>query len=283
MPADDMGLAIISGGSSGIGKACADRLLERGYHVALLARDPERLEQARVELSAKWPRAGISCHAVDVADWGACRSVVSALIQDHGAPAWLIASAGTARPGLFLEQPAEEHAKHIQVNFLGTVHLARAAAPAMAEAGDGRIVLIASGAAFLGIYGYSAYAPSKFAVRGFAEILRLELAEHGISVTLACPPDTDTPQLAEEELTKPAVTRRISSAGGIWPADAVAAAIVAAADKKRFWVGPGRMIGALAYFHSIIGPIFHLRQRRLLRHEINKQKAERRSQGRSYS
>lgn len=278
-----MGLAIISGGSSGIGKACADRLLERGYHVALLARDPERLEQARVELSAKWPRAGISCHSVDVADWEACRSVVSALIQDHGAPAWLIASAGTARPGLFLEQPAEEHARHIQVNFLGTVHLVRAAAPAMAEAGDGRIVLIASGAAFLGIYGYSAYAPSKFAVRGLAEILRLELAEHGVSVTLASPPDTDTPQLAEEELTKPALTRRISSAGGLWSADAVAFAIIAAATRRRFRVGPGRMIGALTYFHSIIAPIFHLRQRRLLRHVVSKQKAERRLQGRTYS
>ncbi|MBX9909777.1 MAG: SDR family NAD(P)-dependent oxidoreductase [Beijerinckiaceae bacterium] len=283
MPAYNMGLAIISGGSSGIGKACAERLLERGHHVALLARDPERLEQTRAELSAKWPRAGISCHSVDVGDWEACQSTVSALVQVHGAPAWLIASAGTARPGLFLDQPAEEHARHIQVNFLGTVHLARAAAPAMAKTGGGRIVLIASGAAFLGIYGYSAYAPSKFAVRGLADILRLELAEHGISVTLACPPDTDTPQLAEEELTKPAVTRRISSAGGVWSADAVAFAIIAAATRRRFRVGPGRMIGALTYFHSIIAPIFHLRQRRLLRHEAGKQKVERQAGDRTYS
>lgn len=283
MPADDMGLAIISGGSSGIGKACADKLLERGHHVALLARDPERLELARSELSAKWPQAAISVHSVDVADWETCRNAVSELIQAHGAPAWLIASAGTARPGLFLDQPAEEHARHMQVNFLGAVYLVRAAAPAMAKAGDGRIVLIASGAAFLGIYGYSAYAPSKFAIRGLAEILRLELAEHGISVTLACPPDTDTPQLAEEELTKPPVTRRISSAGGVWSADTVASAIVAAATRRRFRVGPGRMIGALTYFHSIIAPIFHLRQRRLLRHEASKQKAERQAGDRTYS
>lgn len=263
-----MGLAIISGGSSGIGKACAGKLIERGHHVALLARDPDRLDQARAELSARWPRAGISCHSVDVGDWDACRMAVSGLIEAHGPPAWVIASAGTARPGLFLEQPAEEHARHIQVNFLGTIHLVRAAAPAMAKAGDGHIVLIASGAAFLGIYGYSAYAPSKFAVRGLAEILRLELAGHGISVTLACPPDTDTPQLAEEQLTKPALTQRISSGGGLWSAGAVASAIVEAASKRRFWAGPGRAIAALTYLHSLIGPIFHLRQRRLLRHEL---------------
>lgn len=270
MPAGHMGFAVISGGSSGIGKACADKLLERGHHVALLARDPDRLEQARAELSARWPRPGISCHAVDVGDWDACQTAVSKLTESFGSPAWVIASAGTAQPGLFLDQPAEEHARHIQVNFLGTVNLVRAAAPAMAKAGDGRIVLIASGAAFLGIYGYSAYAPSKFAVRGLAEILRLELAGHGISVTLACPPDTDTPQLAEEQLTKPAVTQRISSAGGVWSADVVASAIIEAASKRRFWVGPGWAIGALAYFHSIIAPIFHWRQRRLLRHEAGK-------------
>jgi 3-dehydrosphinganine reductase len=129
-------------------------------------------------------------------------------------------------------------------------------------------VLIASGAAFLGIYGYSAYAPSKFAIRGLAEILRLEMAVHGISVTVACPPDTDTPQLESENRSKPALTREITAGGGLWPADKVAMAIVTAARKGRFMVGPGLAIEALSRFHSLAGPFFRLRQARLLRQKM---------------
>lgn len=264
------GLAIVSGGSSGIGKACAGKLIELGYDVALLARGPERLEHAKSDLSERRPGAVILTEVVDVGDRAACEAVVTRLIAAQGAPAWVIASAGMARPGLFLEQPIEDHLAQLQVNYLGTLHLVHAAAPAMAKAGRGRIVLVASGAAFLGIYGLSAYAPSKFAVRGLAEILRLELGACGISVTLACPPDTDTPQLAEEQRTRPDFTRRIASTAGVWSAEAVASAMIDAALKRRFLVGPGWAIRALASFHSIISPIFRLRQSLMLRHEARK-------------
>ncbi len=270
MDGDGKGLAIVSGGSSGIGKACAGKLIELGYDVALLARDPVRLKQARAELWERRSGAVVLTEAVDVGDRAACEAAVARLIETHGAPAWLIASAGMARPGLFLEQPVEDHLAQLQVNYLGTLHLIKSAAPAMVRAGTGRIVMVSSGASFLGLYGFSAYAPSKFAVRGLAEILRLELSGAGISVTLACPPDTDTPQLAEEEKTIPALTRRITATTGVWSAEAVASAVIDAALKRRFLVGPGFAIRALASFHSIIGPIFHLRQRLMLRHEARR-------------
>lgn len=264
------GLALISGGSSGIGKECARKLIELGYDVVLLARDPTRLEQAKTALSKMRPGARILTEAVDVGDWAACEAAVSGLIAAYGPPAWIIACAGMAKPGLFLEQPVADHVAQMQVNYLGTLHLVRSAAPAMAKAGQGRIVLVSSGAAFLGIYGLSAYAPSKFAVRGFAEVLRLELASHGVSVTLACPPDTDTPQLAEEQKTRPDFTRRIASAAGVLTAEEVASAIVDAGLKRRFFVGPGWAIWALSTFHSIVGPFFRLRQSLMLRHEARK-------------
>ena len=71
----------------------------------------------------------------------------------------------------------------------------RAALPAMQRARGGRIVMIASGAALIGVYGYSSYAPAKFAARGLAETLRSELAPEGIGVSVVYPPDRDTPQL----------------------------------------------------------------------------------------
>ncbi|RYF30435.1 MAG: SDR family NAD(P)-dependent oxidoreductase [Comamonadaceae bacterium] len=264
------GLALISGGSSGIGKECARKLIELGYDVVLLARDPTRLEQAKTTLSKTRQGANILAEPVDVGDWASCDAAVSRLIAAHGPPAWIIACAGMAKPGLFLEQSIADHVAQMQVNYLGTLHLVRAAAPAMARAGEGRIVLVSSGAAFLGIYGLSAYAPSKFAVRGLAEILRLELGSHGVSVTLACPPDTDTPQLAEEQKTRPDFTRRIASVAGVLTAERVASAIVDAGLKRRFLVGPGWAIWALSTFHSVVGPFFRLRQSLMLRHVARK-------------
>ncbi len=264
---DTPGLAIISGGSSGIGKACAEQLVDRGHPVALLARDVGRLAAARADLLSRRPDAVVITESVDVGDWEACRAAVDRLGAVHGAAAWVIASAGMARPGLFLEQSVEDYAAHMQANYLGTLHLLKAAAPRMVEARRGRIVLVASGAAFVGIYGYSAYAPSKFAVRALAEVLRVELALSGISVTVACPPDTQTPQLAYENAYKPSLTRRITEGGGVWSADDVGAAIIKGALNRKFMVGPGVAVAALSSFHSLIAPIFRLRQTSLLRQE----------------
>ena len=95
---------------------------------------------------------------------------------------------------------------------------------------------VASGAALVGIYGYSGYAPSKFAVRGLAEVLRVELREYGISVTLALPPDTNTPQLEFETKLRPTPTKEIAGVAGVWDPDKVALAIVTGARKGRFWL-----------------------------------------------
>lgn len=261
------GLAIVTGGSSGIGKACAAALLARGHAVVLIARDAERLAAAQSELLLRHPGSVVRALSVDVGDRAACMSAIDKLIESHGAPEWVVCSAGIAKPGLFLKQPLDEHAAQLQTNYLGTLHAISAAAPAMAAAGHGRIVLIASGAAFFGIYGYSAYAPSKFAIRGLAEVLRLELAPCGISVTVACPPDTLTPQLEAETLSKPEITRKITAGGGLWRAEDVAKAMIDGAARGRFFVGPGWAMHALAMFHSLVAPIFRLRQLRMIRHE----------------
>lgn len=268
-----LGLAIVTGGSSGIGKACAARLIDIGHPVALLARDADRLAVAQAELLSRRPKAVVVTISVDVGDHEACQRAIEQLIESYGAPDWVICSAGIAKPGLFLEQPLEDHTSQLRTNYLGSVHVVRAAAPAMAAARRGRIVLVSSGAAFLGIYGYSAYAPSKFAVRALAEVLRVELAECGVSVTVACPPDTLTPQLEMETHSKPEITRKITSGGGVWAAQDVAKAIIDAASRGRFFVGPGWSIRALCSFHSLLASFFRLRQVRLIRHELKSRSA----------
>lgn len=246
--------AFITGGSSGIGLSLAERLAARGHDLALFARRQSTLEEAQDTLASKFPDRRIEVFSVDVGKGEEVASAVSAAVGRLGSPGWGIANAGIARPGLFMEQPLEDHLEQMQTNYIGALHFARTVAPAMSGNGGGRLVFVSSGAAFFGIHGYSAYAPSKFAMRGLAEVLRVELAPHDIAVTLAYPPDTDTPQLEMESRTKPAATKAITAGGGLWPAEKVAGKIIAGADKGKFIVAPGLQMGLLARFHSVLAP-----------------------------
>lgn len=258
-------VAFITGGSSGIGRALARKLAGRGFDLGLIARGEERLAETEAVLAHEFPGARVEWVAADVGDEVAARAAAQALVGRLGIPTWAVFNAGVARPGRFLEQPLSDHQEQMRTNYFGALHLAHELAPRMAARGRGKMVFVSSGAAFFGIYGYGAYAPSKFAMRGLAEVLRVELAASGISVTLAYPPDTDTPQLAAEALTKPAATKEITAGGGLWPADKVAEAILRGAERGRFLVAPGAQMRLLAHAHSLLGPALRLWQVRVAR------------------
>ena len=94
-------------------------------------------------------------------------------------------------------------------------------------------------AGIMGVYGYSAYTPSKYAIIGYTEVLRSELVRTKISVSLVLPPDTETPQLIEENLTKPGITRKISGSIKPMDADVVAEAIFKSIRRKKYLIIPG--------------------------------------------
>jgi short-subunit dehydrogenase len=98
----------------------------------------------------------------------------------------------------------------MRLNYLGTVFVVKAAAEAMVARGSGTIVAISSGAAAASFLGYSSYAPTKFAVRGFMDAIRNELLGTGVRCSIAYPPDTDTPGFEKENTTKPPECQRIS-------------------------------------------------------------------------
>ncbi|MER2536872.1 MAG: SDR family oxidoreductase [Rhizobiaceae bacterium] len=257
--------AFITGGSSGIGLALAGQLAASGHDLALIARDPARLETAKAALLQRFRARRVEIFPADVGRREACGAAVGAALDAFGAPAFAIANAGVATPGRFLDQPVEDHEAQMATNYFGSLYFARALAPAMAAKGGGKLVFVSSGAAFFGIYGYSAYAPSKFALRGLAEVLRVELAPHGIGVTVAYPPDTDTPQLAAEALTKPPATKAITAGGGLFSAERVAAAILAGARRNRFVVAPGFQMAFLNASHSLLAPALRLYQASVVR------------------
>jgi 3-dehydrosphinganine reductase len=255
--------ALITGGSSGIGLALAVKLARRNFTVSLLARDAARLAAARQKIQEAAPAAKVLVRSVDVGSSEACADAVRSLVDEAGPPAWAIACAGVVRPLRFLDQPISAHQAQMQTNYFGSLHFAHAVVPPMIANGGGKLVFIASAAAICGVYGYTGYGASKFAVRGLAEALRVELCRAAIDVTLVYAPDTATPQLAAERTERSEITSRIAASGRVWQPEDVADTIIDSAENGRFLVTPGIAVRLLYALQGLIAPAFRLWQSRI--------------------
>jgi 3-dehydrosphinganine reductase len=250
---------IITGGSSGIGKATALKLVKRGANMTLIARTLTQLKTAQAELESARVRSDqqVLILTADVSDAGQANAAIQQAIAQLGAPDWLILSAGIAHPGHFQTLPIEIFEQTMAINYFGSLYCIKAALLAMESRRKGHIVLISSGAGLVGLYGYSPYSPSKFALRGLAESLRGELKQLDISLSIVYPPDTDTPQLEAENRTKPLATQRITATAKTWSAEAVADSILRGIDRKTFAIAPGLEMSLLARLHSLFAPAIH--------------------------
>ena len=226
--------AIVTGGSSGIGRAVAQQLAERGARVSLLARRQDLLDEVAGELRAAGRQA--ETVSVDVADRTAVMAAIDRVVGGQGPCDVLVTSAGMVEPGYFGALDDDVFRQTMDVDYFGTLWPIRAVVPSMVERRAGSIVGVSSGAGLVGVFGYSAYSPAKFAVRGLLEVLRCELAPYGVHVGCACPPDTDTPQLAYENRIKPPETAAISGAIKPISAERVARSIVRGIERERFLI-----------------------------------------------
>jgi len=247
---------IITGGSSGIGLAMAKLFASRGANITIIARRLANLQQAQRDIENNLINSDqvVLAIAADVRDQLSLTEAINRAIARIGQPDVLITSAGIAHPGYFHELPVTVFEETMQVNYYGTLYAIKAVLPSMIKRGKGQIVLISSGAGLIGIYGYTTYSPSKFAVRGLAESLRGELRPHGINVSIVYPPDTDTPQLEQENLTKPPASKLITGSAKILKAETVAYAIMQGIEKRQFAITPGLEMTLLQKFHSLLFP-----------------------------
>jgi 3-dehydrosphinganine reductase len=241
-------VVLITGGSSGIGKALALQLDALGARLWLLARRPQALAETQAQMRG-------DCHvlAVDVSDWAQVQAALEQVQRLSGAPEVIINSAGMTRPGYVQDLPVEVFRQMMEVNYLGTVHVVKAALPAMIARGSGHIINISSVAGFLGVFGYTAYGASKYAVRGFSDTLRAELKPLGIRVSIVFPPDTDTPQLAYEAPLKPPETKALAGNAGLLSPETVARTILRAAARGRYIILPGLETKVLYHLNNLLG------------------------------
>lgn len=248
--------AIITGGSSGIGLAVAQQLASQGAHLAIIGRDRTKLAAAQTAIESRRQSTTqrVLSLAADVADRHQAETAMQTAIAQLGCPDLLLTCAGIARPGHFEAVPIEVFEQTMAVNYFGTLYCIRAVLPIMGQRQRGHLMLVSSGAGLVGLYGYTPYSPSKFALRGLAESLRAELKPQGIQVSIVYPPDTDTPQLAEENKTKPAATKQITATADTWTADRVAQVMLAGLQRRAFAITPGLEMGILHRWHSVISP-----------------------------
>jgi 3-dehydrosphinganine reductase len=250
---------IITGGSSGIGKATAKLLASQGANISIIARDVNKLEAARQEIETARisKEQKVFTASADVSIRAEIETAIETAINHLGSPDILITSVGIARPGYVEEIPLEVYEKSMAINYFGSLYSLKTVLPAMEKQKKGHIVLISSGAGLIGIYGYSAYSPSKFALRGLAESLRGELKSKGIQMSIVYPPNTDTPQLVEENKTKPTETKIIEGTATTWTAEDVAQIIIQGINRQSFAITPGWEMNYLNKLHSLFTPILN--------------------------
>uniref|UniRef100_A0A2K5J3D3 3-ketodihydrosphingosine reductase n=1 Tax=Colobus angolensis palliatus TaxID=336983 RepID=A0A2K5J3D3_COLAP len=220
---------VVTGGSSGIGKCIAIECYKQGAFITLVARNEVRLLESHSVTQV------VLCISVDVSqDYNQVENVIKQAQEKLGPVDMLVNCAGMAMSGKFEDLEVSTFERLMSINYLGSVYPSRAVITTMKERRVGRIVFVSSQAGQLGLFGFTAYSASKFAIRGLAEALQMEVKPYNVYITVAYPPDTDTPGFAEENRTKPLETRLISETTSVCKPEQVAKQIVKDAIQGNF-------------------------------------------------
>lgn len=164
--------ALVTGGAMGIGKAIVKRLLAEGSQVVVWDLNPDALENMVNECSSQKEKILVCC--IDITDREKVEAESKTVLDQFGRLDILINNAGFVKEGSFLERPADDWYKTVDVNLNAILYMTAAFLPSMYEQNQGHVVNISSAAGVIGVSGLSAYAAAKWGVYGFTESLRHE-------------------------------------------------------------------------------------------------------------
>lgn len=259
-------LAVVTGAGSGIGRAVAEALLERGARVVACDKNPDGIDSLRRRYDGV-----VMDRLVDVGSREEMRRFADEVLGAHGAPDILVNNAGVAVAGGMLETSLDNWDWVLKTNLYGVVHGCHLFAPEMARAGRGHIVNLSSMLGYFATHDALAYCTSKYAVLGLSEALRQELEPEGVGVSAICPGMINTGIIKASRF----VGKRENLQGTVqrsyekrnFPPERVADAVLSAIDHNRAIVpvtleawttyvakrispalanGAGRVLGALA-------------------------------------
>ena len=245
-------VVIITGASSGIGKALAEKYAAEGWNLVLAARRNERLQ----ELKEKLARAEVLTVKTDVTVEGDCKNLIEKAVEKFGKIDVLINNAGISMRALFNNTEMEVLHRLMNVNYWGTVNCTKYAMPHLLKQ-KGSLVGVISVGGYIGLPGRAGYSASKFAVRGFLETLRIENLKTGLHVLVAAPGFTAS------EIRKSALTANGDKQGEtprnenkMMSAEACAVHIFRAVEKRKRQLILTFLEGKFTVFLSKIMPRF---------------------------
>ena len=239
-------VAVVTGAGSGIGRATAVMLADRGCRLALADIDIEGLDRTRAMIEQAGAEASV--HVVDVADADRVEMLASEVLAEHGACHVLVNNAGVTTAGRFDEEKLDDLRWIVGINVWGVLHGCKFFLPALLEADEAHIVNLSSMVAFVGLPQNASYSLTKGAVRSFTEALRAERVGSRVGVTAVFPGAIRTNIMHAArgaEADRLSNMARSSLASYVMrPPEAVARKIVAAIEKNRA--------------RAIVGPDAHL-------------------------
>ncbi len=176
---------IITGASSGIGRALALECAKHGVHLSLAARNLNLLQQLKVEIESKY-RTKVLCIQTDVSDRMQCERLIQESINYYNNIDILINNAGVSMRAILNDCDLKVIEDVMRINFWGTVYCTKYALPYILKQ-QGSIIGVSSIAGYKGLPGRTGYSASKFAMQGFLEALRIENIKNKLHVLIACP------------------------------------------------------------------------------------------------
>lgn len=235
-------VAIVTGASSGIGRATALALAKQGAWLALVARRIDVLRELAAEINHQGSHA--IAVPVDVTIREQVEQMVRKVFEQWGHIDILVANAGEYVQAPIIDLDPAELQRSFDVNFFGSVYCIQAALPHMVKQKKGHIVVVTSMDGKIGLSPDAPYVSAKFALTGFCEVLRQEMREHSVSVTNVLPGRVDTPMIAHIQV--PWISAKISP-------EKVASAILHSIRKRKPTVILPPQAGLL-YYINVFAP-----------------------------